>query len=260
MIDTHVHFGHLESADGVAGVLARAAAAGVRRMVAIGGNPAENARAVALAREHPDRLRAAVGFDRESASRAVSSEELAALAGAADGVVTAVGEIGLDFHYHPENKAAQLELFERQLALARERRLPVVVHVREAEAEALAALARHAAVGPGDPARLGVIHCFTGTRESAPRFLELGLYISFSGIVTFRNADPLREAARVVPADRLLIETDSPFLAPAPHRGKPNEPAFLPAVAECLARVRGCTVEEVAAVTTRNAERLFGWV
>ena len=259
MIDTHVHFGLSAPPDGVEGVLRRAVAAGVSRMVAIGGNATENERAFQLAAAHPALLRAAVGYDRECAGQPAPLEALQGLVAAPGSPVVALGELGLDFHYHPETRAEQQALMEGQLALARECRLPVVVHVREAEPEALALLGRHAAQWPGGPDRIGVIHCFTGNRESAGLFLDLGFHISFSGIVTFRNAVALRDTAQAVPDDRLLVETDSPFLAPVPHRGQPNEPAFLPAVVACLAAVRGGRVEDVGAVASRNAQSLFAW-
>ena len=133
----------------------------------------------------------------------------------------------------------------------------MIVHSREADADTLDLLAAHASAWRGDPARLGVLHCFTGTAEFAARLVDLGLMISFSGILTFRNADPLREVARGIPADRLLIETDTPFLAPVPHRGKRNEPAWVAPVAEALAKIRNDSLERIAHSTTANAEKLF---
>jgi len=163
---------------------------------------------------------------------------------------TAVGEIGLDYYYSPETREAQLKLFGEQLELAREKNLPVVIHTREADDDTLALLREI-------PSR-GIIHCYTGTPEAARRFLDLGFYISISGIVTFRAADNVRAAARVVPDDRILIETDAPFLAPVPMRGKPNEPAFVAHTCAFLAHERGMSADDFADLTFANAERVLG--
>lgn len=265
--DTHVHFEHLDGAAGIAALLERARAAGVGRLLAVGANAKLNASAIEAARRFPGTIRAAVGLDRDHARNLTTPEQVDAaccevretiLRCLAEGVdIAALGEIGLDFHYSPESAGAQEALFRAQLRLARELRLPVIIHSREADRETLSALSEHAAACV-DPARVGVLHCFTGDRTFAEALLGLGFYISFSGIVTFRNADPLRAVASTVPAERLLIETDTPWLAPVPCRGQPNEPAFVAHVAECLARVRGATLNELADCTSRNAGRLFG--
>ena len=169
-------------------------------------------------------------------------------------MICAVGETGLDFHYHPETADAQCALFAAQLRLADEWRLPIILHTREADEATLRVLDETPWHGDG---LRGVIHCFTGDKAFAAQLLDRQFMISFSGIVTFRNADMLRESAAFVPDDRLLIETDSPFLAPVPQRGKRNEPAFVTHVADCLARVRDTTAEHIAELTWRNAERLF---
>jgi TatD DNase family protein len=166
--------------------------------------------------------------------------------------VVAVGETGLDFHYDFSPREAQRAAFVRSIALARRLRLPLVVHVREAHAEAADLLGRE-----GGGTLEGVIHCFTGDRADACRYLDLGFHVSVAGIVTFKNADALRDAVRGVPADRLLVETDAPFLAPVPHRGRRNEPAHVRVVAEAVAAVRGEPFPEVAAATSANARRLF---
>ena len=252
--DTHAHFEGtpLETA----ALMARAAAAGVGRIVAVGGSAALNAGALATALAYPERVRLALGFDRDQAAAAapeVYVETLRRLA--LEHPLAAVGETGLDFHYHPETAEAQCALFAAQLRLADEWRLPVVIHTREADEATLRVL-------DGTPWRgeglRGVVHCFTGDKAFAAQLLERGLAISFSGIVTFRNADMLRESAAMVPDERLLIETDTPFLAPVPKRGQRNEPAFVAHVAECLAKVRGTTAEAIAAVTRENARRMFG--
>jgi TatD DNase family protein len=165
--------------------------------------------------------------------------------------VVAIGETGLDYHYEPEAAALQQQAFRLHLEAARLTGKPVIVHTREARADTLALL-REAALP-----QAGVLHCFTEDWEMARAALDLGFYISLSGIVTFRNADALREVARQVPADRLLVETDSPYLAPVPHRGKPNLPQYVREVAEFLAELRGVAFEDFARQTTDNFLRLF---
>ncbi|WP_104205390.1 TatD family hydrolase [Billgrantia saliphila] len=170
----------------------------------------------------------------------------------------AIGECGLDYHYldkTPEripSRDAQRERFRRQLIAATELELPVIVHTREAREDTLSLIREHS-----DPAIGGVLHCFTEDLDMAREAVRHGFYISLSGIVTFRNAEALREVARRVPLDRLLVETDSPYLAPVPYRGKPNEPAWVVEVAECIASERGISVAEVAMQTTANFYRLF---
>lgn len=212
-----------------------------------------NAAAVALAGRHAGvAVYAAIGIHPHEAAAAddAAFARLEALA-ARPGVV-ALGETGLDLHYEHSPRAAQHAAFARHVALARRFDLPLVVHVREAHAEAAALLASDP-LGPAG----GVIHCFTGNRDDARRYLDLGLHLSIAGIVTFRNADALRDAVRFVPADRLLVETDAPFLAPAPHRGGRNEPARVRVVAEAVAQARGEPFSAVAAATAANARRLF---
>jgi len=259
LIDSHVHVNSF-TADELAAVMGRARAAGVERFVAVGGNPGANEAVLRVASAHPDTVRAAVGFDRDCAAGAPDVADLEALIRQHAGIVVAIGEIGLDYHYSAETAAAQRALLMAELELARRLALPVIVHSRDADADMLQLLRTHAAAWPGERDRIGVLHCFTEDQPFAEALLELGFMISFSGIVTFRNADPLRAVARMVPADRLLVETDTPYLAPVPHRGKPNEPSFLPAVVACLAHERGETEEAIAGQTWRNAARLFAWV
>jgi TatD DNase family protein len=252
--DTHAHFegAPLETA----AVLDRALAAGVVRLVAVGGSAALNAGAAAAALAYPENVRLALGFDRDQATSAqpeVYVETLRQLAAAHP--LAAVGETGLDFHYHPETADAQCALFAAQLRLADEWRLPAIIHTREADEATLRVLDETPWRGEG---LRGVVHCFTGGKAFASKLLDRQLAISFSGIVTFRNADLLRESAVMVPEDRLLIETDTPFLAPVPKRGQRNEPAFVAHVAECLATVRGTTAERIAEITRLNARALFG--
>ncbi len=201
-------------------------------------------------------MRLALAFDRDQAGTAapeVFVETLRRIA--SEHPFAAVGETGLDFHYHPETAEAQAALFAAHLRLADAWRLPVIVHTREADEATLRVLDETPWRGEG---LRGVIHCYTGGPAFAAELLARRFAISFSGIVTFRNADVLRESAAFVPDDRLLIETDSPFLAPVPKRGQRNEPAFVPHVAACLAAVRRTTPGAVADLTRRNALALFG--
>lgn len=174
---------------------------------------------------------------------------------ARSGNLAAIGETGLDYHYHHSPKETQQLFLRRYLKLALECRLPVVIHCREAFADLFAILDEEYKVnGLHAP---GVLHCFTGTLEEARQVIERGWYLSLSGIVTFKKSDELREAAKIVPLDRLLIETDTPYLAPQGRRGQQNEPAFLPETAACIALARGISLENVAQATAENAKRLF---
>jgi len=296
LTDTHVHFdGMIATGDTIGAIVARAAQAGVSRMIAVGGSPAANRTALEIARAYPGRVRAAIGYNRDqtddgrrtplrdqatperfaqarAATAGQAPDELETMLAAPE--VAAIGEIGLDFHHDRHvgasgtkwplalrrgtTVAAQITLFNRMLALARDHRLPVIVHTREAEAETLSALREHTAVWSGAPNRIGVMHCFTGGEVFARDLLALGFMISFSGILTFKNAGGLRAVATLVPEDRLLIETDAPYLAPEPFRGQPNEPAHVRRVAEVLAEIRHTSWETIAEITACNAERLFG--
>lgn len=180
-----------------------------------------------------------------------SEEELVTLAG--DPGVVAIGETGLDYHYNEGDLEWQRERFRRHLRAARAAGKPVIIHTRDARADTLDILREEGARDTG-----GVLHCFTEDWDMARAGLDMGLYVSFSGIVTFRNAQSLRDVARQVPEDRLLVETDAPYLAPVPYRGKTNHPAWVRHVAECVAQVRGVTLERVAEQTTANYSRLFG--
>jgi len=259
--DTHSHFDSFEKEGTVQAVLSRAAAAGVTRMCAVGSSEQSNDLVVRLARENPSVLTAAVGYDRDQIEKPRSPERLAALA--EDPCVVAVGEVGLDYYYSAETAAEQRTLFGEMLEFAAPRQLPVIVHSRYADEDTLQMLRDFSMVwkqsfhGVETPPPPGVLHCFTGDAPFAEALLKLGYMISFAGIVTFNNADPLRAVAKEIPEDRLLIETDCPYLTPKPFRGKVNEPAFVVHVAEMLAQVRGTTPEALAAATCANAERLF---
>lgn len=247
-IDSHCH---LQLGDGSAGAgaVARAVDAGVERMVCIGTDLATSREAVELAATHPE-VWATVGLHPHDASRlAAEWDGLRDLAGAPR--VVGIGETGFDLYYRHSSPEEQEAAFRAHIGLARDRGLALVIHSRDAWDETFSVLASE-----GVPERT-VFHCFTGGPDEATRALAAGTWLSFSGIASFRNAEPVRAAAAAVPDDRLLIETDSPFLAPAPHRGRPNEPAYLPAVGAAVAAARGMTAEDVAAVTYRNALTVF---
>lgn len=257
LIDTHVHFDELLRETDLQCVLDRALACGVNSIIAVGGSPEANRLAVNLASTNPTRVKAAVGYNRDQASRECPLSELTAFL--PDSNIVAIGESGLDFHHDFQTKDAQLLLFQQMLEKAREYHLPVIVHSRDAEDATIALLSDHVQSWSGSRCRVGVLHCFTGRQTFARRLLDLGYFISFSGILTFKNARDLREIAGMIPDDRILIETDSPWLAPEPFRGKRNEPARVRRVAETLADIRHCSFETIATMTTQNAERLFNF-
>lgn len=243
LFDTHAHFEG--TAEEITAQLERARAAGVTRVMAIGGSEALNrgAEVAAAAKENAPlpSVGRALGWDRDQAGRELPDLDYAG--------VDAVGEIGLDYHYAGASRTAQMELMARQLDRARTLNLPVVIHTREADEETLGLL-------KDIPSR-GVIHCFTGSRPFCGKLLDLGFFVSLSGIVTFKAAEGVRDVARYVPDDRLLIETDAPYLAPVPMRGRPNESAFLVHTAKFLAELRQMPLELFAALTTTNACTVF---
>jgi TatD DNase family protein len=254
LVDTHCHLDPAYFPDGADAAILRAEAAGVGGLVVVGvGRDLEPARhAVELATRLSDRVGAAVGIhphDAASWSPAVH-EELAALA--RDAAVVAVGEIGLDYHYDHSPRGSQRDVFARLIALAREVEKPIVIHTRDAAADTLALLESEGARDVG-----GVIHCFSEDRPFAERALDLGFDLSFSGIVTFKGAKAIHEVAAWAPLDRILVETDSPYLSPVPLRGKPCEPAYIVHTAKRVADLRGIARDEVDRATTANAERRF---
>lgn len=252
LVDTHAHLDQEEFGSDLAEVLARAEAAGVERIVAVGTTAASSEVTVELAVRYP-RVVAAVGIQPNYCGQAAAGDwdHILKLV-ARDGVV-AVGETGLDRHWDYTPYVVQQDYFDRHLKLAHERDLPFIVHTRESDAEVLSMLEEAARRGP----LRGVMHSFTGTAETAARCIELGLYVSFAGMVTFKKSVELRAVAATIPRDRILVETDSPYLAPDPLRGKRNEPANVAHTARCLAEVRGQTAEEFFEQTTVNAVRLF---
>lgn len=255
-VDSHAHIDGPEYDTDRDQVIARAREAGVQKILNVGtGDPQSGAfeRAVLLA-ESQEHIYAAVGVHPHDAKLYDDASEtrIKDLIKESSRVI-AWGEIGLDFHYDNSPRDVQCEAFRRQLRLARNANLPVIIHTREAEEETIAIL-RSDWVGAN---RQGVMHCFTGSARLARQCIELGFSISFSGILTFKNATDLRTIAAEVPLERLLIETDCPYLAPIPFRGKRNEPAYVVEVARCLSQVRKIEVQDLARITTANFSRLF---
>ena len=255
LIDSHAHLDSDDYAADLDGVVARAKAAGLEHVVCVGlwRAPGSFGDALGLAARDPSWCSATIGVHPHECARVPEEDWARHDALARDPRVVAVGETGLDFHYDHSPRDVQEASFRRSLRTARAAGKPVVVHVREADAVCARVLREE-----GVPAAGGVIHCFTGDAPAARAYLDLGLHISVAGLVTFKTAGAIREAVRLVPRDRLLVETDCPFLAPIPHRGKRNEPAWVVETARKVAEVWGATLDEVAAATTANARRLFG--
>ncbi len=253
LIDSHAHIQGKEYAGETEAVIARAWAAGVETIIAVGGagDMSSNSEAVALTQTFAN-VYATVGMHPHDA-KDVGAEELKTLRElAAQPKVIAVGETGLDFYYSHSPHDVQQRVFAQFIHMARATKLPIVVHEREAATQAAELLRTE-----GGRELCGVIHCFTGNYEAACAYLDLGFYLSFTGIITFKNADALRAVVRQVPLERMLVETDSPYLTPVPHRGKRNEPAYVRFVAETIANVKGIQLAEVARVTSANVKKLF---
>lgn len=255
LIDSHCHLDHSYGHKTAADLVEEAADDGISPLITIGTSPASSQQVRALSESLPG-VYHTVGVHPHDAA-AMEDHHLAELArAAAHPRCVAIGEIGLDYHYDTSPRDTQRARLADQLELALEVDLPVVIHVREADDDLLAALRPHAARLPADRIP-GVLHCFSSGRSLGEACLELGFYISFSGMLTFGWADELRACARDFPLDRLLVETDSPYLAPIPHRGKRCEPRLVRHTAEKLAEVRGAPIEEIARATVQNTRRLF---
>ena len=253
LIDSHAHIQGKEYAGEAEAVIQRAHVAGVDKIIAVGGagDMSSNTAAIALAEAFPD-IYATVGMHPHDA-KDVGVEELQALRElTTHAKVIAVGETGLDYYYNHSPRDMQRRVFSQFIHMARDTGLPIVVHERDASQEAVELLRRE-----GTGKLNGVIHCFTGHYEAACAYLDLGFYLSFTGIITFKNAETLRDVVRKIPLERMLVETDSPYLTPVPHRGKRNEPAYVQLVAETVSKVKHIPFEDVAAVTTANVRKLF---
>ncbi len=246
-IDSHCHVPY-EGLEDAAGVLAEARAGGVGGFVTVGTDGARSRTAIETARAHPD-VWATVGLHPHDATDGVDT--IAWLLGFRDPKVVAVGECGLDYHYDHSPRDVQREAFAAQIALAHRFDLALVIHTREAWDDTFDVLAAE-----GVPERT-VFHCFTGGLDEARRCLDAGAWLSFSGIVTFKTAGEVREAARLCPLDRVLVETDSPYLAPVPHRGRTNVPGLVPVVGAAVAEARGAPVAAVEAATESNTRSVF---
>jgi TatD DNase family protein len=256
MIDSHCHLADDAFADDLEGVVERAREAGLERALCIlAAGDQKEALAAARVRTLWPEVKFSTGIHPHNAG------QFAARRGEIDGVLrrgvaewsaVAIGEIGLDYHYDFSPREVQQAVFRAQAAVAVELSLPVIIHTREATEDTFRILR------DAGPKLRGVFHCFTGDTDMARQALDIGFYISLAGILTFPKADTLRDVAKLVPADRLLIETDAPYLAPVPHRGKRNEPAFVARVAETVAALRGVPAAELAAQMTRNFDAFFG--
>jgi TatD DNase family protein len=252
LIDSHCHLDFPDFTQEIEAVVARAGAAGVERLITISTRVRHGDRLVALA-ERFEPVYFTIGTHPHQAAEEAETDVAAIKAFAAHPKCVGIGEAGLDYHYNYAPPDVAAKVFRAQIGLARALELPLVIHAREADDD-MAAILREE-MGKG--AFAAVLHCFTSSRALAETGLELGLYLSFSGVLTFKNSQNLRDIARDLPLDRLLVETDAPFLAPAPHRGKRNEPAFVTETARVLAEVKGLDEATIAAATRANTLRLF---
>jgi TatD DNase family protein len=255
LVDSHCHLDFPDFADELDAVVARARAAGIGRIVTISTRVKRHAEVLAIAERFPD-VYCSVGTHPHNAHEEEDITTADLIARARHPKVVAIGEAGLDYHYDYSPRDSQERGFRRHIAAARETGLPLVIHAREADADMAAILTEETGKG----AFPAVLHCFTGGRALAFTGIDLGLYVSFTGILTFKKSDDLRAIAAALPADRILVETDAPYLAPGKYRGKRCEPAYVAETAKVLAEVRGVSEAEIARQTTENFFRLFGKV
>jgi TatD DNase family protein len=252
LVDSHCHLDFPDYAGDVEGVVTRARAAGVGICLSIGTELARFPGVRAVAEKFPN-VWCSVGVHPHEAEKELLKDAAPLLAETGHPKVVGIGETGLDYYYEHSPKAQQVANFRAHIAAARQSVLPLIVHTRDADDDTIAVLEEE--MGKG--AFTGLIHCFTGTQRLADAALALGFYISVSGIATFKNSGPLRDVIKSVPLNRLLVETDAPFLAPVPHRGKTNEPAFVVHTARMLAELKGVSEAELAQATTQNFFDLF---
>ncbi len=252
LVDSHCHLDFPDYAGNVESVMARARAAGVGCCLSIGTELARFPGVRAIAEKFPD-VWCSVGVHPHEAEKELLADAAPLLAETGHPKVVGIGETGLDYFYEHSPKAQQIENFRAHIAAARQSKLPLIVHTRDADDDTIAVLEQEMGKGTFT----GLIHCFTGTQRLADAAMELGFAISVSGIATFKNSQALRDVIKSVPLDRLLVETDAPFLAPVPHRGKTNEPAYVVHTARMLAALKGVSEAELAAATTGNFFRLF---
>jgi|SRR5690554_517491 len=252
LIDTHVHLDNPRLSSDLEEVLSYAQEMGITKMINIGHNMDSSLASLKLANEH-DNIWAALGIHPHSAKEVTDSDFQQLRELAAHPKVVAIGEIGLDYHYDYSPRPVQKEVFRRQLELAGDLHLPIAIHQREAVGDAMEILTEFGPFYYG-----GVMHCFSGSLETLAQCIDLNLHIGLGGPVTFTNARRVKEVAKAVPLNRLLLETDCPYLAPHPHRGKTNQPGFLPLVAQEISKLRSISLEELASACTTNANALFG--
>jgi TatD DNase family protein len=253
LVDSHCHFDRSD-AERVNAALERARAAGLVHAIIVGQfqGPGDWGAALEIAAAHPDFFTPTLGIHPHDAAKATEADFEHLARTCARPEIKAVGEAGLDYYYDHSPREVQAQVFRRQCALARELGKPLVVHVRDAHEECEAILEE-------EGVRRGVIHCFTGDTDAARRYLEMGFLLSLSGVVTYKKTEALQDAVRFAPLERLMVETDSPYLAPVPYRGKKNEPSYVVETAKKVAELKGVSVEQVAEVTTANAAARFGF-
>ena len=255
LVDSHCHLDFPDFAAELDEVVARARAAGIGRLVTICTRVRKHAQVLAVAEKFPE-IYCSVGTHPHNAHEELDIDAKALIALTKNPKVVAIGEVGLDYHYDNSPRDAQAQGLRQHIAAARETGLPLVIHAREADAD----MARILEDETGKGTFPAVLHCFTGGRDLAFKAIELGHYVSFTGILTFKNSAALRDIAAALPADRILVETDAPYLAPLPYRGKRNEPAYVVETAKVLADTCGVTADEIARQTTENFFRLFNKV
>ena len=255
LVDSHCHLDFPDFASEIDAVLGRARAAGIGRIVTISTRVKKHAQVLAIAENYPE-VFCSIGTHPHNAVEEPDIDAKMLVAAAQHPKIVAIGEAGLDYHYDNSPRAAQAASLRQHIAAARETKLPLVIHSRDCDAD-MAEILREESGKGAFPA---VLHCFTGGRDLAFTAIELGHYVSFTGILTFKRSDDLRAIADALPADRILVETDSPYLAPLPYRGKRNEPAYVVETAKVLSEVRGVTADEIARQTTENFFRLFNKV